>query len=89
MEARTAALPPVVAGELSLEPSVALTSTAEPEEAETSTPPAQPAPSASLVATEAMDEIIIRIKDKKPVRLVWDEHMNEWVPYLLDEDKRS
>ena len=36
-----------------------------------------------------MDEIIIRIKDKKTVRLVWDEHMNEWVPYLLDEDKRN
>ena len=52
MEARTAALPPVVAGELSLEPLVALTSMALPEEAEASTPPAQPAPSASLVATE-------------------------------------
>ena len=36
-----------------------------------------------------MDEIIIRITGKKPVRLCWDEHMNEWVPCLLDEDKRN
>ena len=34
-----------------------------------------------------MDEIIIRIKGKKAVRLVWDAHMDEWVPCLLPQEK--
>ena len=35
-----------------------------------------------------MDEIIIRINGRKPVRLVWDEHMQEWAPCLMPEEKR-
>ena len=34
-----------------------------------------------------MDEIIIRIKGKKAVRLCFDEHMEEWVPCLLPQEK--
>ena len=36
-----------------------------------------------------MDEIIIRIKGKKPLRLCWDEHMDEWVPCLMPNEKRN
>ena len=43
----------------------------------------------TATTTQMKDEIIIRITGKKPVRLVWDDHMAEWVPYLLDEDKRN